>query len=68
MSVYDLQMIVCSSITLSVLLEKFPFNTTHSRSEIEWPGLLNYTYIYIYVHIYKPIGHTCLLPVTIVYI
>ena len=24
----------------SALLEKFPFNITHSRSEIEWSGLL----------------------------
>ena len=31
---------LCSSITLSVLLEKSPFNITHSRSEIEWSSLL----------------------------
>ena len=30
---------VCS-INLSVLLEKSPFNVAHSRSEIEWFGLL----------------------------
>ena len=28
------------SINLSVMLEKSPFNITHSRSEIEWSGLL----------------------------
>ena len=31
---------ICSSINLSVQLEKFAFNITHSRSEIEWSGLL----------------------------
>ena len=31
---------VCSSINLSVLLEKSPFNMTNSRSEIEWSGSL----------------------------
>ena len=31
---------ICSSINLSVLLEKSPFNITYSRSEIEWSGLL----------------------------
>ena len=40
MSVFKLRMRVCSSINLSVLLEKPPFNITHSRSEIEWSGLL----------------------------
>ena len=40
MSVFNLPMRVCSSITLSALLEKPPFNITHSRSEIEWSGLL----------------------------
>ena len=40
MSVFNLQMRVCSSITLSVLLEKSRFNITHSRSKIEWSGLL----------------------------
>ena len=30
---------VCSSINLSVLLGKSPFNITHSRSQIEWHGL-----------------------------
>ena len=33
-------MSVCSCITLSVLFEKSPFNTIHSRSEIEWSGLV----------------------------
>ena len=40
MSVFKLRMRVCSSINLCVLLEKSPFNITHSRSEIEWSGLL----------------------------
>ena len=40
MSVFNLRMRVCSSINLSVLLEKSPFNITHSRSQIEWSGLL----------------------------
>ena len=31
---------VCSSINVSVLLEKSLFNITHSRSQIEWSGLL----------------------------
>ena len=35
LSVLNLQMRVCSSINLSVLLEKSPFNITHSRSQIE---------------------------------
>ena len=39
MSVYNLRMRVSSSINHSVL-EKFPFNITHSRSQIEWTGLL----------------------------
>ena len=30
-----MQMRVCSSINLSVLLDRFPFNITHSRSEIK---------------------------------
>ena len=34
-SVFNLRMRVCSSINLSVLLEKFPFKITHLRSEIE---------------------------------
>ena len=34
-SVFNLRMRVCSSINLSVLLEKSPFNVTHSRSQIE---------------------------------
>ena len=34
-SVLNLRMRVCSSINLSSLLEKSPFNITHSRSEIE---------------------------------
>ena len=29
-----------SSFNLSVLLEKSPFNIIHSRSDIEWTGLL----------------------------
>ena len=41
MSVFNLRMRVCSSTTLSVLLEKSLFNITHSRSLIEWSGLLN---------------------------
>ena len=40
MSVFNLRMRVCSSINLSVLLEKSPFNITHSSSQIEWSGLL----------------------------
>ena len=40
LSVFNLPMRVCSSINLSALLEKSPFNITHSRSEIEWSGLL----------------------------
>ena len=39
-SVFNLRMRVCPSINLSVQLEKFPFNITHSRSEIEWSGML----------------------------
>ena len=31
---------VCSSINMSALLEKSPFNITHSKSQIEWSGLL----------------------------
>ena len=38
--VFYLGMRVCSSINLSVLLEKSPFNLTHSKSQIEWSGLL----------------------------
>ena len=38
--VFNLRMRVCSSITLSVLLEKSPFTITYSRSQIEWSGLL----------------------------
>ena len=34
---FNLPMRVRSSINLSVLLEKSPFNKTHSRSEIEYP-------------------------------
>ena len=33
--VFNLRMRVCSSINLSVLLEKSPFNMMHSRSERE---------------------------------
>ena len=40
MSVFNLRMRVCSSINLSALLEKSPFTITHSRSQIEWSGLL----------------------------
>ena len=39
-SVFSLRRRVGSSINLSVLLEKCPFNITHSRSEIKWSGLL----------------------------
>ena len=39
MSVFNLQMRVCSSINLSVLLENTPFCIMHSRSDIEWSGL-----------------------------
>ena len=39
-SVLKLRMRVCSSINLSVLLEKSPFNVTHSRSHIVWSCLL----------------------------
>ena len=41
-SVFNFQMRVCSSINLSVLLEKYLFNITHSRSEIVWSCVLNY--------------------------
>ena len=34
-SVLNLRMRVCSSINLSALLEKSPFNIAHSRSQIE---------------------------------
>ena len=37
---FILRMRVRSSINQSVLLEKSPFNITHSRSEIELSGLL----------------------------
>ena len=40
MSVFNLRMRVCSSINLSVLLEKSHFKITHSRSQIECSGLL----------------------------
>ena len=40
MSVLGLRMRVCSCITLPVPLEKSPFDITHSRSEIEWSGLM----------------------------
>ena len=40
MLVFNFLMRVCSSINLSVLLEKSPFNITHSRSKIEWSSLL----------------------------
>ena len=36
MSVLNLRIRVCSCVNLSSLLEKSPFNITHSRSEIEW--------------------------------
>ena len=39
-SVISVGMRVSSCITLSVLLEKFTFIVTHSRSEIGWSGLL----------------------------
>ena len=39
-SVFNLRMRVCSSINLSMLLEKSPFNIRLSMSEIEWSGLL----------------------------
>ena len=40
MSVFNLRMRVCSSINLSVFLEKSHFNITHSRSQNERSGLL----------------------------
>ena len=40
MSIFKLRMRVCSTINQSVLFEKSHFNTTHSRSEIEWSGML----------------------------
>ena len=40
MSVFNMRMRVCSSINLSVLIEKSPFNIAHSRSQIEWSDLL----------------------------
>ena len=39
-SVFNLPMRVCYSINLSVLLRKSHFNIIHSRSDIEWSGLL----------------------------
>ena len=39
-SVFNLRMIFCSSINHSVLLEKSPFNITHSRSVIGLSGML----------------------------
>ena len=39
-SVFNLWMRVLSSINQSVLLEKSPFNKTHSRSLIGWSGML----------------------------
>ena len=39
-SVLNLPIRICSCINLSELLEKSPFNITHSRSEIEWSSLL----------------------------
>ena len=39
-SIFNLRMRVYSSINLSALLEKSPFNIIHSRSEIELFGLL----------------------------
>ena len=41
-SVLNLRIRVCSCVNLSSLLEKSPFNITHSRSEIE----IIYAYIY----------------------
>ena len=38
--VLNLRIRVSSCINLSALLEKSPFKITHSRSEIEWSGLL----------------------------
>ena len=52
-SVLKFRMRVCSSLNLSVLLEKSPFNVAHSRSEIEWSG--------IYIHIHTIIYRTSLL-------
>ena len=40
LSVFNLQMRVCSSTSLPVLLEMSPFNIAHSRSDIEWSSLL----------------------------
>ena len=40
MSVFNFRMRICSFINLSVFLENSPFNVTHSRSQIEWSGLL----------------------------
>ena len=39
-SIFNFQMWVCSSINMSVLLAKSPFNISHSRSQIEWSPLL----------------------------
>ena len=67
MSVFNLRLRVCSSINLSVLLEKTPFNITHSRSQIEWSGLLIYIYIYILIinklinHLRQKLIYMCLL-------
>ena len=40
MSVFNLRMRVCSSFSLSVLLDRSPFNITHSSLTIVWSGLL----------------------------
>ena len=37
-SALNLRVRVSYCINLSALLEKSPFNTIHSRSEIEWSG------------------------------
>ena len=42
--VFNLRLRGCYSINLFVLLEKSSFNLTHSRSQIEWSGLLNCAY------------------------
>ena len=56
-SVFNLRMSVCSSINLSMLLEKSPFKIALSRSDIYVYMYLYIIYIYIcickyYLHVY----------------
>ena len=49
-SIINLRKSVCSSINPSVLLEKSPLKITHSRSLIEWSGLLKGVAFFVIVH------------------